>query len=102
MTVLVTTLMIAHPVLVTDATELLRHMTVDKDSRFRVSNAGSGLAGLACLCRDPWHRHWPGQFPLFQPGDGDLGCTGLIGATAMIVHVISAFADAAVHLCSLA
>ncbi|NMN06385.1 MULTISPECIES: hypothetical protein [unclassified Novosphingobium] len=92
MVVLITGMMIAHPALVNEATDLLRHMTVDK---------GQSLSGeqRGFWAWQGWHAFvethgigiGPGSFRSSSLATAILGCTGLIGATAMIVHLVSAF-----------
>lgn len=92
MTVLVASLMIAHPVLVAQAGDLLRHMTVDK---------GQSMSGeqRSFWAWQGWHAFLfshgigigPGSFRSSSLATAVLGCTGLIGTAAMVLHTVSAF-----------
>jgi hypothetical protein len=92
MVVLITSLMILHPALVNDAADLLRHMTVDK---------GQSLSGeqRGFWAWQGWHAFvethgigiGPGSFRSSSLATAILGCTGLVGATAMTIHMVSAF-----------
>jgi hypothetical protein len=92
MTVLVSAVMIAKPALVTDATELIRHMTVDKGQSVSGEQRSFwAWQGLHAFVVTHGIGIGPGSFRSSSLATAILGCTGIVGALAMTIHMISMF-----------
>lgn len=92
LTVLLCALMIAHPAWVEQAGALVRHMTVDKGQ----SVSGEQRSFWAWQGWNAFVRSYglgigPGSFRSSSLSTAILGCTGVVGAAAMTVHMIRAF-----------